>query len=54
MSRDWLGYFVGTADRFSHRRQEQIAEHAYRLSGYSTSWLEGQWAPTIGPCLRFA
>ncbi len=54
MSYSWLGYFHGTADRFTHLRQEQIAERGYRDSGYSTRWLAGQWGPTYGPCLRYA
>lgn len=34
--------------------QEQAAETAYRVSGYSASWLIQQWGQTIGPCWRYA
>jgi hypothetical protein len=34
--------------------QERAAENAYRSTGYSRAWLEGQWGQTVGPCLRYA
>lgn len=34
--------------------QMQSAERAYRASGFSTAWLEGQWPNTSPPCLGFA
>lgn len=34
--------------------QENAAEEAYRESGYSASFLIGQWGATIGPCWKYA
>lgn len=38
----------------SYAAIEQAAEAQYAASGYSRSWLEGQWGQTIGPCWRYA
>ena len=54
MSPGWLGYFNGTANQYSQLQQERYAEQGYRDSGYSRSWLGGQWGQTIGPCWQYA
>lgn len=54
MTPGWGGLFTGTADHYSQAQQEWFAETGYRRSGYSRSWLQGQWGQTIGPCWRFA
>jgi hypothetical protein len=50
------GWGYGTsyyASSDSQLVQEWAAERAYIASGYSTAWLGGQWAQTIGPCWRY-
>lgn len=51
------GWGYGTsyyASDDSQLTQETAAETAYRVSGYSRAWLEGQWGQTIGPCWGYA
>lgn len=43
MSWNWLGYISGDAGNYSQLDQEKAAERAYAHSGYSTSFLYGQW-----------
>lgn len=38
----------------SPRQVMRVAEEGYAASGYSRSWLEGQWGQTVGPCLTYA
>jgi hypothetical protein len=54
MTPGWEGEFSGTADQYSEVQQERFAEDAYRRTGYSRAWLNGQWGQTIGPCWRYA
>jgi hypothetical protein len=54
MTPGWLGYFSGTANHYTQLQQEWYAEQGYRDSGYSRSWLNGQWGQTIGPCWTYA
>lgn len=51
------GWGYGTsyhASDDSQLTQETAAEAGYRASGYSHSWLSGQWGATIGPCWQYA
>lgn len=52
MTPGWLGYIPhgDTANHYSQWQQETWAEQGYRDSGYSSTWLQGQWGQTIGPC----
>lgn len=43
MSWNWLGQIRGAASDYSEAQQEWAAERAYRASGYSASFLNGQW-----------
>ena len=43
MSWDWLGYVNGNAALLSQQEQEWVAERAWAASGYSYSFLVGQW-----------
>jgi hypothetical protein len=54
MSWSWLGYFTGPASQYTQLQQEDFAEQGYRESGYSHTWLAGQWGETIGPCWQYA
>lgn len=38
----------------SYQEVEAEAEKQYAASGYSRSWLDGQWHQTIGPCWGYA
>ncbi len=48
----WGG--VARPDLLSPTAQMAGAERQYRASGYSRSWLEGQWPNTSPPCLAYA
>lgn len=43
MSWDWLGLVNGDAGNLSEYEQMRVAETAYARSGYSSSFLDGQW-----------
>lgn len=43
MTWGWLGYLSGDPARHSQAEQEWAAERAWRDSGYSYSFLAGQW-----------
>ncbi len=49
---NWYGVY--RMDLLSAWEQMLAAETAYRQSGYSTAWLEGQWPNTSPPCLGLA
>jgi len=55
MTRPWGRgeYYVYRADLLSPFEQMHKAELAYRASGYSLAWLEGQWPKTSPPCLAY-
>jgi hypothetical protein len=51
------GWGYGTsyyANADSQATQEWAAERGYAASGYSSTWLNGQWGQTIGPCWEHA
>ena len=50
MTYGWMG-LVTRADLLSPAQQMRAAETGYRRSGYSRSWLLGQWPNTAPPCL---
>ncbi len=52
MTYGWDG-LVGNAALLSPTEQMRAAETGYRRSGYSVSWLEGQWPHTSPPCLAY-
>ncbi len=52
MTYGWDG-LVGNAALLSPAQQMRAAETGYRRSGYSVSWLEGQWPNTSPPCLAY-
>lgn len=54
MTLNWLGIVPGNPASYSWLQQKQFAETGYRKSGYSRSWLQGQWGQTVGPCWGFA
>ena len=43
MSWNWLGFIKGDAANYPQAQQEWAAERAWAASGYSTSFLYGQW-----------
>ncbi len=51
MTPGWGG--VARPDLLSPAAQMALAERQYRASGYSVSWLEGQWPNTSPPCLAY-
>lgn len=53
MTISWDG-LIYRADLHSPYEQMRAAETGYRESGYSRSWLEGQWPNTSPPCLGYA
>ncbi len=52
MTYGWDG-LVENAALLSPAAQMRAAETGYRRSGYSVSWLEGQWPNTSPPCLAY-
>ncbi len=50
MTYGWNG-LVGNAALLSPAQQIAAAEEGFRRSGYSTSWLRGQWPMTSPPCM---
>lgn len=57
MTSGWMNEFSGSASEYSQVQQERFAEDAYQKSGYSTSFLYGQWFTwdgAAGTCLRYA
>lgn len=51
------GWGYGTsyyANNDSQYTQEWAAERGYAASGYSSTWLNGQWGQTISPCWQYA
>jgi len=52
MTSGWGG--VARPDLLSPAAQMSLAEGQYRASGYSTSWLRGQWPNTSPPCMGYA
>jgi hypothetical protein len=52
MTSGWGG--VARPDKLSPDAQMALAERQYRASGYSQSWLQGQWPNTSPPCLAYA
>ena len=53
MTYGWDG-LVENAALLSPAAQMRAAETGYRRSGYSVSWLEGQWPNTYPPCAGLA
>ena len=51
MTYGWMG-LVTRADLLSPAQQMRAAETGYRRSGYSDSWMRGQWPQTYPPCAR--
>ena len=49
MTYGWMG-LVTRADLLSPAQQMRAAETGYRRSGYSDSWMRGQWPNTYPPC----
>lgn len=49
MTSGWGG--VARPDLLSPTAQMELAEREYRASGYSLSWLLGQWPNTAPPCV---
>lgn len=41
----------GTADHWTPVEQMTVAERGYRRSGYSTSWVHGQWPVSSRRCI---
>lgn len=56
MSYNWLRIVSGDAGYMSEPQQEWAAETGYRLNGYHSWWLEGQWLRWDGAyqCLNYA
>lgn len=55
MSTPWMGHMPPGSD-WVHSDQMAvyaIAEQEYRNSGYSSSWLHGQWPATSPPCAAY-
>ncbi len=53
MTFGWDG-LIGNAALMSPMAQMEAAEEGFRDSGYSITWLEGQWPNTSPPCLQYA
>jgi hypothetical protein len=49
MTYGWMG-LVKDASKLSPAQQMAAAETGYRQSGYSDSWMRGQWPNTYPPC----
>lgn len=49
MTHGWMG-LVGYAHLLTPLQQMRAAETGYQRSGYSHSWLAGQWPNTYPPC----
>ncbi len=53
MTPGWYGGHKHHASDDPPAVQMAAAERQYRASGYSVSWLEGQWPNTSPPCLAY-
>ncbi len=54
MTAGWYGGSGHTANTDPPSVQMAAAEAQYRSSGYSRSWLAGQWPNTSPPCMGYA
>lgn len=52
MTDGWMG-LVGQAHLLTPYQQMAAAEEGYRRSGYSSSWMSGQWPNTYPPCAGY-